>query len=109
MSYIDAPETKQPFGKESKEYLARLLVNEPLQLTIKGHDRYGRILAIVRTQRVPNVNELMVEKGYAWWYLPGKALKATYMPLQKYARSKKAGIWKQKQPTPPWIFRKQSK
>lgn len=71
---IDAYETKlikgasqedKEKGLAAKEFLRELIINKAVKLqTIKQKDKYGRFLAIVFLQDV-NVNDLLIEKGFA--------------------------------------------
>lgn len=67
LSEIDAPELKQPYGKEAKAVLSGLIFGQAVTLTPHGKDRYSRLLADVhfKDQRV---NLQMVALGAAWRY-----------------------------------------
>ena len=103
---IDAPESDQRFGKESKEYVYRSLKDRKVSYALMNTDRYGRFVAIVFKGRT-NVITHLVENGYAWWY-------ETYAPkahplkaAQFVAARLKKGLWADPSPMPPWTFRKQ--
>jgi len=64
---IDAPEKGQDFYEVSKQYLSGLIFNENIQADDRGPDRYCRTLAIVTVSGI-NVNEKMLQEGYAWLY-----------------------------------------
>lgn len=113
LSYIDAPELKQPFGDISKQALNNLLWGQEITLIRHGKDRYGRILAEVvppwltedmkESLGDDNINEFLVDWGYAWSY---RNQNKKYNILQERARVLKLGLWKDKKPIPPWEFRK---
>ena len=42
---IDAPEIKQPFGRQSRKCLSNLINNQSVQIISFGEDRYKRTLA----------------------------------------------------------------
>ena len=101
---IDAPETShkkrepsQPFSQQSTKYLAGLALNKTVEIKEYGHDRYGRVLAVV-TLGGKNINLEMVKAGFAEVYR-GEHAKgfdpAPYMDAEKDARSAKKGMWVQ--------------
>ena len=100
---IDAPELTQPFGKESKAYLEKLLLGKKVQLQIKGQDSYNRTIAtVLYNNRV--INQELVYEGIAWWYQAFSS-NSDFKELQQGARSNKRGLWASNNTTPPWEFR----
>lgn len=110
---IDAPEVRhfhvpeQPFAKESREYLKRLVLNKGVHIKIVGVDRYNRVLAIVHLPGWicrTNVNLEMVEKGYACVYTGKDAVYDGYedelRSLESAAIQRKSGMWKTGAVTP---------
>lgn len=67
LARIDAPELGQPFGQEAKSALEGLTIGREVVVTGKPHDKYGRMLAEVRT-KAGNVNIVLVRSGLAWAY-----------------------------------------
>ncbi len=101
---IDAPETKQPFGRWSTEQLKSLIAGQVVTVTYKQTDRYGRILGSVFTANGTEVSHFMVQSGAAWvydYYNADQALPA----LQLVAIEHKRGLWADNQPVPPWVWR----
>jgi micrococcal nuclease len=104
LSGIDAPELArdgrpdQAYGREAREYL-ELMVGDG-RVTIvpmgAGWDRYGRILAHVRTVEGRSLNEAMLEQGLAFLY-PHQDLDARtldrFLALQRRAMSAGKGFW----------------
>jgi endonuclease YncB( thermonuclease family) len=107
LAYIDAPEINQsPWGIRARSYLRTLLyVNEPIQVDIKGSDKYGRLIAeVLRTRDYGNLGLRLVLGGYAALWLCPSTQPAIRPP--KHRPPKKAGIWS----LPglhqtPWLFR----
>lgn len=99
---IDAPELKQPYGIQSRDYLKGLILNQEVQVDIKAKDKYGRSLGWVYRKDV-NINELLIKQGKAWAYEVPK--KSTLRQLEAEARQKKLGLWADSNPQPPWEFR----
>lgn len=67
---IDAPETGQPFYRESKQYLEQLALGKQVSLEhdAKLKDRYGRLLSYLFLNGTM-LNQLMLEDGLARLFL----------------------------------------
>jgi len=103
LSEIDAPEHGQEFGEKSKEALADLVFKKDVRVVTHGEDRYGRTIGDVFVGQT-NVNEKMVEDGWAWNFL--KYSKSQRLAdLEKEARDAKKGLWAGKSPVAPWDYR----
>ncbi|MBI5102033.1 MAG: thermonuclease family protein [Nitrospirae bacterium] len=97
---IDAPELGQrPWGKKAVEHLREIIRgssgNVVLEYDIVSRDKYGRLLAYVRTPDGRLINELMVRDGYAvlFTFPPNVRYSDLFSKAQKEAREKKLGIW----------------
>jgi micrococcal nuclease len=92
---IDAPELSQHGGVLSREYLAHLLLGNPITLE-RGHedrDNYNRLLRFVYTGDLC-INEEMIRQGYAEArYLPENPIRDYYLQLEIQAEATKAGLW----------------
>ena len=100
---IDAPESKQAFGKRSRRSLAELCAGKTAQITWTQSDRYGRTLGRVFCNGV-DANAEQVRRGMAWVfdrYVTDRSLYA----LQDKARTAHLGLWSDQHPIPPWIWR----
>jgi len=101
---IDAPEKDQPYSQKSKESLSRLVFGKQVKLYSFGNDRYGRLIADVYVDSI-NVNYIQVAEGLAWHYT--KYSDDTILAqLEQQAREQQLGLWQEKEPMPPWKFRK---
>lgn len=65
---IDAPESHQDFGTQSKKTLSDLVFGKEVGIKEVDTDRYGRMVGIVFLADGTNVNYAMVYAGMAWWY-----------------------------------------
>lgn len=101
---IDCPEKKQAFGTKSKQALSDLVFGKKVQLEDHGKDFFGRTLGTIYVDGV-NVNAKMIQDGWAWHYKQYNKDKSL-ADLEQEARSGKRGLWKDKNPIPPWEFRK---
>ena len=104
---IDTPEMDQPHGQEAKEYLENLLKEGYIDLHISGTDIYKRKLGRLYWKQ-KDINRLMVRSGHAWVY-DKYVTDKTFYEDQNYAKSKKLGLWKSKDPIQPWRWRRRDK
>ena len=58
-------------AQESRDYLKSIILNKIIRVEFKSNDKYGRALGILFIDNI-NINELMIEKGYAKLYDGGK-------------------------------------
>ena len=99
---IDAPELKQPYGKKSKQFLANLIAGEIVEVEESGKDRYKRAIGTIYLNGA-DINAQMVANGYAWAY---RKFSKKYTPQESKAKSQKLGLWRDKEPIPPWEWRR---
>jgi micrococcal nuclease len=97
---IDAPEIgQQPWGEIAKRHLQEMLVSSSWKVTVEYdvemRDKYGRLLAYLRTKDGRMVNREMVRGGYAVLFTmpPNVKYVKEFVAAEKYARKKKIGIW----------------
>lgn len=101
---IDAPERSQAFGTRARDGLAELCAGQLAELKSTDVDRYGRTLARVYCDGV-DANLKMVERGLAWAYRR-YAKDPNILAAEREARNDKRGLWAEKNPTPPWEYRR---
>jgi micrococcal nuclease len=115
---IDCPEDGQQWGDIAKFGLIKLIGGREIRLEEHGLDRYERTLATiyVRSGNDPewiNVNERMVTLGHAWvlrrfYKHLSKDRQVQLNRLERWARSKKVGLWKTANSVPPWKWRSEA-
>lgn len=103
---IDAPELAQAGGKASRDYLTSLVEGERVEVIPKDTDSYGRTVAVLRLPDGSDVNALMVAAGHAWVYTQYCRNCYALSLSQTVAKFKGLGLWSQKRPVPPWVWRK---
>ncbi len=102
---IDSPELGQEFGEQAKKFLEKRILNKKVNVNIQGKDRWGNRLGIVLIEGTVDPRYELLEAGLAWT--------AERNPIQdletirETARNKGKGLWKEQDPTPPWIYRRQ--
>ncbi|MBQ4385678.1 MAG: thermonuclease family protein [Kiritimatiellae bacterium] len=104
---IDAPESKQDYGFEAKEYLNGRIGGKTVKVEWQKKDPYGRILGIVYLDGV-DINLEMVATGNAWHYAYFDNT-PEYTEAEKSARAARLGLWSGDSPINPYDFRQARK
>ena len=104
LAEIDAPEKHQAYGNKSKQALSDKIFGKEVSITVISTDRYGRIVAQVHIGD-RWINREMAVEGWAWQYIQYSKSKELAQAEQQ-ARNKKLGLWADKDPIPPWEWRK---
>ncbi|EAH8539914.1 thermonuclease family protein [Campylobacter upsaliensis] len=100
---IDAPELKQAYGKEAKEYLSALVLKQEVSLIIENKDKYDRFVGTLFLKG-QDINKEMVKNGYAHAY---ESFSKKYLAEQADAKMFKLGLWQDEKAVKPSEFRKQ--
>jgi len=110
---IDAPEMSQTCtgsggtawdcGLEARRELVRLTQGQTIACDRRGHDKYGRTLAICFVDG-EDINGELVKSGLARAFV---RYSQEYVADENAARTAKAGLW-QGESVAPWDYRKQS-
>ena len=103
--HIDAPEKGQAFGTRARQKLSELAYGKEAEVIGISKDRYGRTLGDVIVEG-RSINLEMVRQGMAWAYVDFSP-PAEYAIEQESAKKKGQGLWADREPVPPWEFRKQ--
>ncbi len=102
---IDCPELNQEYGDHAKSFLEKLVLKKKVTFTITGKDRWGKQLAIVLINGRVDVRIEILKEGLAW-----TAERNSLQELEavkEVAKKSLKGLWKQNNPTPPWVYRRQ--
>ena len=104
---IDCAEINQPGGKEARDYIAALLLEQSVVVEPVEKDRYGRTVAFVYRQGRP-VEELLLEQGLAWVYEQYCKMPVCdrYRDIMRGSMESEIGIWSDPDPVPPWEWRR---
>lgn len=110
LAHIDCPEKrgKQPFGNNAKIALSDLCFGRIVTVKGEKYDRYKRLIAVVINDKNKNVNQEMVKLGMAWHFTK-YSKDPIYAKLEKQARKNRVGLWKDKNPIEPWLWREKKK
>lgn len=102
---INTPETVDPrkevecFGHEASNKTKELLTNTNVFLesddTQDDRDKYGRLLRYVILENNTNVNQFLIQEGYAYEYTYKFAYKyqSDFKAAQTYAKENGKGLW----------------
>ncbi len=108
---IDAPEYTQPYGSAAKRFTKNRTWKKTVTVEPKDIDRYGRTVALVKSQgRL--VNRELVVDGLAWVYpkyCREQPLCGDMKKDEERAKKEARGLWKEKDPVSPWDWKHRSK
>ncbi|KAL8199790.1 hypothetical protein R6Q57_013358 [Mikania cordata] len=101
---IDAPENQQPYGKEAKDEMVKIVDGNCLKIRVFDEDQYGRLVGDVYCNGVL-VQKRMLKKGLAWHYTAYDK-RPLFAKWEKQARAEGIGLWALSNPEKPWEWRK---
>ncbi|MBL7824481.1 MAG: thermonuclease family protein [Saprospiraceae bacterium] len=105
MEGIDAPEKGMPYCNVAKKYLSSLCFGKKIRLDGNRKDRNERIIAYSYLEDSTELSHEMVKAGLAWHFKKYSS-DSSLANLEIEARNLGLGLWKDKNPTPPWEIRK---
>ena len=121
LAAIDAPEFRQPYGKDSKQHLSDLVLGKEVRVEWRKQDRYGRIVGKLTLQTPPcptcpktlDAGLAQLEAGLAWWdrdYRRKQSLsdQGYYEYAEFDAKARRIGLWQDPEPMPPREWRKKN-
>lgn len=107
---IDAPEKGQAFGQASRKHLSDLVMRSEVLVEVRKIDQYGRLVGRVLVGgRDASLEQLRA--GLSWHYRrfereqPADE-REVYSQAEDAARASGRGLWRDREPMPPWEFRK---
>lgn len=107
---IDTPERKQPYGKVARQFLAKLIFKKQVCIGWYKRDKYDRLVSVVRINE-EDINLKLVKAGLAWHYKQyqneqSESDRELYTDAQSKAEDSGIGLWRDKKPVPPWLWRR---
>ncbi len=109
---VDAPEKKQKFGIESKEYLIKKLLNKKITLEVdkKDLDFYNRKLRYVFINS-EMINESIIKEGFGYrsYVYPNKKYDLVFIKAEIEAKNRKLNVWSINNMITPKQFRSNQK
>jgi micrococcal nuclease len=106
LSGIDCPEKGQAFGTRAKQATSAFVFGRDVILQTHGQDKYRRTLADVVLRDGTNINHELVREGWCWWYRKYAPNDLTLKQYEETAKAQKRGLWVDKDPVPPWLYRR---
>jgi len=102
---IDCPELEQDYGPEAKKFLEKLILHKEVTIYDKGKDKLGNPLVDVKIKGVKDPRVDLLKEGLAW---PAEwNTRSDLEYLRESAQLRGKGLWKQNNPTPPWVYRRE--
>lgn len=102
---IDSPELDQDYGPEAKKFLEKLILHKDVTIVDKGKDKFGNPLVEVKIKGVKDPRLELLKEGLAWPEEKNTRTDLEY--LRESAQLRGKGLWKENNPTPPWVFRRE--
>lgn len=106
---VDAPESDQDFGGASREHLAYLVLNQPVEIEFSQLDSDRVIEKVICSQK--DIGLQVIRDGVAWHdKISGRSLseieRRVYAEAEQLARYELRGLWQDGTPMPPWEWRR---
>lgn len=107
---VDSPEYNQPFSGLAKAFSRRAVLGRQVTVDPRYTDQYGRLVAVI-DRGGGLLNADLVAAGYAWVSPRYCRLRLCreWQELEMLARSKRAGLWQEPAPVPPWRWKEMSR
>lgn len=103
LASVDCPELDQPYGPEARDFTVKKTAGKAIKVWPAGIDPEGRTLAFVFADNV-DLNKELLKAGLAW-HFKGQTRNPELARLEFHARNRKAGLWSEPNPVPPWEWR----
>ncbi len=104
---IDAPQPGQSFGHEAKRFVMYLAMGKDARVEVMDSDHSNRLISRVTIDGKDLSTEL-VNAGLAW-YDNRRSHDPALASAHKKTRADGIGIWSEKEPEAPWVFRRKSR
>ena len=110
---IDAPESHQDFGTQSKKNLSGMIFGKQVTVIYEKTDQYGRLVGKVLLDG-RDINLEQIRSGMAWHYKEYEREqtdedRGLYARAENEARSARRGLWIDPNPVEPAEFRREER
>jgi endonuclease YncB( thermonuclease family) len=110
---IDAPESHQAFGAQSKKSLSEMVFGKDVTVVYQKTDQYGRLVGKILLDG-KDINLEQVKAGLAWHYKEYQREQAPedrelYAKAEDEAHTARRGLWLDQEPVEPSQFRREEK
>ena len=104
LASIDCPERYQPYAGKARQFLSDAIFDRQVTVVVDYKDRFGRSVGWVYYND-KNINEALLRAGLAW-HFKRYSTDLKLQGLEDEAKGKKVGLWQDKNPIPPWDWRR---
>jgi len=108
LAEVDAPEMGQTFGQQARRFTEKMVLGRRVRVDVVMIDRYDRRVGTVIVEDGRVLNEELVHAGLAWYYRVSPVKNPRLQRLEQGAFQNRLGLWVEKEPIPPWEFRRES-
>ena len=108
LAEVDAPEMGQVFGQQARRFTEKMVLGRRVRVDVVMIDRYDRRVGTVIVEDGRVLNEELVHAGLAWYYRVSPVKNPRLQRLEQGAFQNRLGLWVEKEPIPPWEFRRES-
>lgn len=110
---IDAPESHQAFGTQSKKSLSEMVFGKDVTIVYEKTDQYGRLVGKILLAG-KDINLEQVKAGMAWHYKEYQREQTPedrelYASAEDEAHTARRGLWLDQKPVEPSEFRREEK
>ena len=107
---VDCPEAFQVHGESAKQFTISKSLHKRVRITPIDVDDYGRTVAVVMVNG-ENLNEKILAGGNGWVFRKycHSEFCENWLKLEEHARSSQLGLWRDKNPLPPWEWRERER
>jgi endonuclease YncB( thermonuclease family) len=105
---IDAPEKKQSYGIESRDFVRSKIMGREVKVKVVNTDRYGRKIGKIYYKNGRYLNFESVKGGHSWWYEYYSRNEHDLKSAQEQAKRSRKGLWREKNPVNPYEWRKKN-
>jgi micrococcal nuclease len=100
---VDCPERGQPFSDRAKRFTSERIFNRTVRMDVRDIDRFGRRVSRVTVDGRDMGLELL-RAGLAW-HFTRYSRDPVLAAAEQDARRRRAGLWSEPHPQPPWAWR----
>ena len=105
LAEVDCPEKDQPFGTKAKQFTSDQIYRKEIKYIVTDIDRYGRSIAKIYYDDNKYLSAEIIKNGFGWQYKKYSTSKEL-ANFELSARKNKIGLWYDKTPIEPWVWRK---
>ena len=110
---IDAPESHQAFGEQSRRSLSEMVFGKEVTVNYQKTDQYGRLVGKILIEN-KDIDLAQVKAGLAWHYKFFESEQTSedrelYAQAEDEAHAARRGLWQDPNPVEPSEFRREGR